>query len=78
MRDRRLCDDSASLIFKNCDEHSSFIIKRLENLIKKLISRVIFNKKSRLGHPKKKTEVKIIKPFKIWKLIVEKHKLPEQ
>ena len=43
-------------------------------LVKKSKSRIIFNIKNRLGPPpKKKTEVKMIKSFKIWQLVAEKN-----
>ena len=43
MRDRRLSDDYASLIFKYCDEHPDFSIKLLPKLVKKSKARFIFN-----------------------------------
>ena len=46
MRDRRLSDDYASLIFKYCDEHPDFPIKYLAILVKKTKSRFIFKKKT--------------------------------
>ena len=64
MRDRRLSDDYASLIFKYCDEHSDFVIKQLANLVKKSKSRVIFNKKKKQIRTPQKTEVKLIKSIK--------------
>ena len=71
----RLSDGYASLSFKYCDEHPDFSIKLLTKLVKKLNARVIFNtqKKTNQAAQKKLTEVKLIKSFKNWKIIAEKH-----
>ena len=57
MRDRQLFDDYASLIFKYCDEHSDFIIKRLAKLGKKSKSKLFSTKKKHYDAPKNGSEV---------------------
>ena len=73
MRDCQLPNDFASLNFKFCDEHPHFTIKQLVKLVEKANSRVCLKKKADKAAAKKQTEVKIIKSFKIWKLITEKN-----
>ena len=57
MRDSRLFDDYASLIFKYCDEHSDLIIKQLAKFVKnRNLELFSTNKKQIRTH--QKTEVK--------------------
>ena len=56
MRDSRLFDDYASLIFKYCDEHSDLIIKQLAKLVKNRNLELFSTKKNIRTH--QKTEVK--------------------
>ena len=73
MRDCQLFDHYSSLIFIYCDEHLDFTTNYLAKLVEKRESSVIFRKKNEIRLPQRKTEVKMIKSFKIWKLIAEKH-----